>query len=188
MRLFRLPGRETGRFEEDTPRMKIARHLLIILLFSGVALGLWFKSQRRAAMTAQQAPQVMDATGSLSGEQQKLLAEYAKKFLQTYGIAIMIRVQHEPFPAEVLPAAELSRTFFLGLSLRSGEVRLEVPPLAAAALGGDCIAYLRHAHFPSYFAANNWQGGLAAALTMLAEKLDHALPGHNNTTQRVSPP
>ena len=188
MKLFRFPKRDPGRFEDDTPGLKIARHILLVLLFCGVALGFWLNSQRHAAMFVKPAPRILDTSGSLTDEERKVLAAYSEKFLATYGISIMIRIQHEPFPEKVLPASEAAGTLFLGLSPKNGQVRLEVPPLAAGPLGEHLIAHLRHGHFPPYFARNNWQEGLASALNLLTEKLDHALSGRGNATQRIPSP
>ena len=188
MKLFRLPKRDPGRFEEDSTPLKIARSLLIVLLFCGVGLGFWLSSQRQSALLTKPAPQLMDATGSLSGEQRKALTDYAEKFLATYGISIVIRILNERFPEVVLPASEKARTLFLGLSLRNGQVRLEVPPLAAASLGEQCIAYLRHEHFPPYFTRNEWREGLVSALNLLTKRLDQTLPGRGDATQRITLP
>lgn len=180
MRLFRLPKRDPGRFEQDPPWLRIVRYLLLVLLFGAVGFGFWLNAQRQAAMLAKPAPPVIDKTGSLSDEQQKQLATYTEKFLATYGMAIVIRIQDENFPAEVLPADEKTKTLFLGLALRNGQVRLDVPPLAAAALEKPFTDYLRRDHFPPYFAQNNWQEGLAAALNLLTKRLDRTLLGQEN--------
>lgn len=188
MLFFRLPKRDPGRFEEDTAFLKFARSILLVLLFCGVGAGFWLNSQRQTAMLTKPGSRVVDATGSLTEEQKKLLDEYAEKFLTTYGIAIAIRIQDEPFPEEVLPAPEKARTLFLGLSPGNRQVRLEVPPLAAASLGEDRIAYLRHEHFFPYFARNEWRQGLISALNLLTETLDQALSGHGGATQRSAHP
>lgn len=188
MKFFRLPKRDPGRFEEDPPLLKITRSILLVLLFCGVGFGFWLSFQRQSAMLAKPASQVMDTTGSLSDEQQKTLADYAEKFLSTYGISIMIRIQNERFSEEVLPASEKAKTLFLGLSLRERQARLEVPPLAAASLGEQCIAYLRHEHFTPYFARNEWREGLVSALNLLTKQLDQTLPGRGNATQRITRP
>ena len=188
MKLFRFPKRDPGRFEDDTPSLKLARHILLVLLFCGVVFGFWLNSQRHAPVPVKNFPQITDTTGSLSDEQRKSLTAYSEKFLATYGISIMIRIQNEPFPEKVLPAAEQVRTLFLGLSPENGQVRLEVPPLAAEILGEPFIAHLRHGHFPLYFARNSWQEGLASALNLLTEKLDQSLTGRGNTTRRNSSP
>ena len=180
MRLFRLPRRDPGRFEQDPPWMRILRYILIILLFGAVGFGFWLNAQKQAAMLTKPAPPVIDKTGSLSDEQQKQLVTYTEKFLATYGMAIVIRIQDENFPEEVLPAAEKAKTLFLGLALRNGQVRLDVPPLAAAALEKPFIDHLRRDHFPPYFVRNNWQEGLAAALNLLTERLDRTLYGQEN--------
>ena len=177
MRLFRLPKRDPGRFEQDPPWLRIVRYVLLVLLFGAVGFGFWLNAQRQAAMLTKPAPAAIDKTGSLSDEQQKQLAAYAEKFLATYGVAIVIRIQDENFPEEVLPANEKAKTLFLGLALRNQQVRLDLPPLAAAALEEPFADYLRRAHFPPYFARNNWEEGLAAALTLLTERLDRTLSG-----------
>ena len=186
MRLFRLPKRDPGRFEQDPPWLRIVRYLLLVLLFGAVGFGFWLNAQRQAAMLAKPAPPVIDKTGSLSDEQQKQLATYTEKFLATYGMAIVIRIQDENFPAEVLPADEKTKTLFLGLALRNGQVRLDVPPLAAAALEKPFTDYLRRDHFPPYFARNNWQEGLAAALNLLTKRLDRTLSGQDNAASGFS--
>ena len=186
MRLFRLPKRDPGRFEQDPPWLRILRYVLIVLLFGAVGFGFWLNAQRRAAMLTRPAPPIVDRTGSLSDEQQKQLAAYTEKFLATYGMAIVIRIQDENFPADVLPADEKTKTLFLGLALRNGRVRLDVPPLAAAALEKAFTDYLRRDHFPPYFAQNNWQEGLAAALNLLTERLDRALYGRKNAASGFS--
>ena len=180
MKLFRLPKRDPGRFEHDPPWLKIVRYILIVLLFGAVGFGFWLNAQRQAAMLTKPVPPVIDKTGSLSDEHQKQLATYAKKFLATYGMAIVIRIQDENFPEEVLPADEKTNTLFLGLALRNRQVRLDVPPLAAAALEKPFTDHLRRDHFPPYFAQNNWQEGLAAALNLLTERLDRTLSGRES--------
>ena len=177
MRLFRLPKRDPGRFEQDPPWLRILRYVLLVLLFGAVGFGFWLNAQRQAAMLTKPAPAAIDKTGSLSDEQRKQLAAYAEKFLATYGVAIVIRIQDENFPEEVLPASEKAKTLFLGLALRNRQVRLDLPPLAAAALEQPFADYLRRAHFPPYFARNNWKEGLAAALNLLTERLDRTLSG-----------
>lgn len=185
MKLFRLPKRDLSRFEEDTPFLKIARYLLIALLFCGVALGFWLNAQRQTAMRAKHLPQKIDRTGSLSNDQQKLLSDYTQKFIATYGISIIIRIQDESFPPSVLPDREKANTFFFGLSPHNKQVHLEMPPLVAATLGDRFTFYLLHDHFPPYFAQENWPEGLASALSLIAEKLDKTLPGrsYNNIQQ-----
>lgn len=186
MRLFRLPKRDPGRFEEDPPWLKLLRYVLLVLLFGAVGFGFWLNAQRQAAMLTKPAPPVIDKTGSLPGEQQKQLATYTEKFLATYGVAIVIRIQDEDFPEEVLPASEKAKTLFLGLALDNGLVRLDVPPLAAAALDKPLIDHLRRDHFPPYFARDNWQEGLAAALNLLTERLDRTLSGQENAASGFS--
>lgn len=186
MRLFRLPKRDPGRFEQDPPWMRILRYILLVLLFGAVGFGFWLNAQRQAAMLTKPAPPVIDKTGSLSDEQQKQLTIYTEKFLATYGMAIVIRIQDENFPADVLPAYEKTKTLFLGLALRNGQVRLDVPPLAAAALEKPFTDYLRQDHFPPYFARNNWQEGLAAALNLLTKQLDRTLSGQENAASGSS--
>ena len=187
MRLFRLPKRDPGRFEQDPPWLKILRYILLVLLFGAVGFGVWLNAQRQAAMLTKSAPSVIDKTGSLSDEQQKQLATYTEKFLATYGVPIVIRIQDENFSGDILPADEKSKTLFLGLALRNGQVRLDVPPLAAAALDKPFIDYLRRDHFPPYFARDNWQEGLAAALNLLTERLDRTLSGQGNAASEFSP-
>lgn len=187
MRLFRLPKREPGRFEQDPLWLRIARYILILLLFSAVGFGFWLNAQRQAAMLTKPLPQVIDKTGSLSDEQQKQLTAYTEKFLATYGVAIVIRIQNDNFPEDILPADEKTKTLFLGLAIRSGQVRLDVPPLAAAALEKPFTDYLRRNHFPPYFARNNWQEGLATALNLLTERLDRTLSGQESAVSGFSP-
>lgn len=175
MRLFRFPKRDPKRFEEDTPLMKVLRFILIVLLFGAVILGVWLTGQRQAAIRTKSDLQRIDTTSSLTEEQRKLLAAYSEKFLNTYGLSIVIRIQDEAFPETVLSEENKPKILFFGLSPRNRQVHLEIPPLAAASLGDQFISYLRDSHFPPYFSQENWPEGLASALSLLTEKLDHTL-------------
>ena len=177
MKLFRFPKRDPKRFEEDTPVLKVVRLIILVLLFGAVVLGVWLSGQRQAAMRMKSDLQRIDETGFLTEEQKKLLASYSEKFLNTYGLAIVIRIQDEAFPETVLPADKKVKTLFFGLSPRNNQVHLEIPPLAAASLGDQFISYLRDSHFPPYFSQKNWPEGLASALSLLTEKLDQSLSG-----------
>ena len=148
-----------------------------MVLFGGVGFGVWLNAERLSSLRRDSPVQRIDQTGTLSDEQKAMLAAYAKKFLDAYGLTIVIRIQNEAFPETILSEAERARTVFLGLSLAPETVRLEVPPLAASALGEPFIAYLREEHFPPYFARGEWPKGLASALSLMAEKLDAAVSG-----------
>ncbi len=187
MKLFRFPKRDLERFEEDSLFLRITRFLLLILLFGGVVLGFWLNAQRQASLRTGPSPQQIDRTGSLSHDQQKQLADYAQKFLATYGISIAIQIRDESFPDNVLPAPEKAKTLFFGLAPHNNQVHLEVPPLAAASLGDDFIEYLRHDHFPPYFTRNNWPEGLVAALNLLTEKLDKTVSRQEKPPPTASP-
>jgi hypothetical protein len=79
MKLFRLPKRDLGRFEEDTLLLKIIRAVLILLLFGAVCYGVWLNSQKQEALRRKSAPSYFDKSGSLMEDQQKIAAGYREK-------------------------------------------------------------------------------------------------------------
>ncbi len=154
---------------------KAARFLIIGLLFTGVLWGFWVNNASRMAELERErrpASRPLDATRTLTKEQETALALFIDNFFKAYGVPLDVRVSAAPLPETWPQNPEQAGTVFLGLCPAARQVVFYAPPLVRGALGEPLSLYLAHVHFLPYYAGGNWPEGLAAALNLITARLD----------------
>lgn len=167
----RLPPRDRYRHEE-TAVQRFFRMALVGVLFAVVGLGFWLNNERQMERALERIAPQLDATGTLTPEQEELLRTYALRFFAEYGVKIQIVIESAPLSDA---KAREDGNVFLGLNPEGRMVLFYAPPLVASALGEPFIRHLEGEHFVPYFAKDNWPEGLAEALSMLSGRLDATL-------------
>ena len=145
---------------------------LVGILFAGVAWGFWLNNERQMERAFERIAPRIDATGTLTPEQEELLRAYALRFFAEYGVKIQIVIQNAPLSDA---KAREEGNVFLGLNPEGRHVLFHAPPLVASALGEPFIRRLEREHFAPYFAKGNWPEGLAEALNTISGRLDATL-------------
>lgn len=161
----------------DTPRERLLRTLGLMLVFALVAWAFQWNTQRHLTRLKGDET-VEDRTGRLSPRQRAQLGEFARRFKAEFGQEPRLYIGPD---VDALPAPGPT-TILLALDPAARRVRLEVPPLAARALGPEFLRHLRQEHFLPHFEADTWPDGLAMALSRIWDALaatppDLAPPG-----------
>lgn len=184
--MFRKPPkRRPEAFRSETPRLRLARYAVILVLFAGVIWGVWESNNRRTALL--QGDKVQSAPAGLSETEQAAVDVYTERFLKEYGIPLVVEVRSEAPRRAVLdaladtsgPAGEPRRVVLI-ICPKEKRVFFMAPAIIVRALGEDATA-LAGPLFVPYFASGDWRAGLQEALNRMAKRLDAApatlLPG-----------
>lgn len=161
--------------EEETPRQKQCRFLLVLLLSGAVFWGFWQNSADRLEGISLHRGRNSDGTGTLPPREVRKLRDFAEKFHTAYGVYLDVRIQNDPFPPVLPPGVNGKTTVFLGISPTHRQVFLSLPPLAMRTLDQKLITHLQNNHFTTAFARGAWPDALNEALNMLAKEFDRAL-------------
>lgn len=110
---------------------------------------------------------VSDATNTLTDEQKRALAEFSNLFREEFGMEVRLQVA----VGEITPPAPDPSIIFLGINPQTQAVVLQVPPLAARAMGPEVLRQIQQEHFPPYFRDGTWPQGLVLAMSTMWDTL-----------------
>lgn len=141
---------------------RLTRLLLLVTVFAICALLFQWNTQRHLdRLKAKET--IFDATGTLTADQKDALLQFSQLFKEEFGMEVRVVVSITPLePPEPDPSV-----IYLALKPDTREVVLQVPPLAARALGEETLTALRETHFPPYFDDGSWPKGLILALSTI---------------------
>ena len=110
-------------------REKAIRSVLLVALFALCGVGFWFHfEQRFAQIEAEHAFQ--DETGTVTRAQREILAEYADRLRQAWGVKTLVHIRRESVPAPKLK----TDTLFVGVAPGRRLALVLAPPLVKKAL------------------------------------------------------
>ncbi len=143
------------------------RAMLLLCVVALVGVAFWYQigANLREINTRST---VWDETSQLTRDQQSALRDFASALQQTHGIRLRLQIRSTPVELPVLD----SRTLFFGINPQTRQVLIEFPPLLRKALGDDYMYRLQNVHFGPYFDRDEWQLGLADALSALWRDLE----------------
>ncbi|GAB7082192.1 TPM domain-containing protein [Megalodesulfovibrio paquesii] len=147
---------------------RIARMLGLAAVFAACVLLFQWNTQRHIDRLKTNET-IYDATGMLTADQKDALLQFSKMFKEEFGLEVRLAVTNDA--NAIKPPAPDPGVIFLGINPATREVVLQVPPLAARALGEETLASLRQDHFPPYFDDGSWPKGLILALSTLWDTL-----------------
>ncbi|MCA1946308.1 MAG: TPM domain-containing protein [Desulfovibrio sp.] len=146
----------------DSTGERLTRLLLLVTVFVICALLFQWNTQRHLdRLKAKET--IHDATGTLTADQKDALLQFSRLFKEEFGMEVRVVVTTQPLE----PPAPAPSIIYLGLNPDTRQVVLQVPPLAARALGEETLTALRETHFPPYFDDGTWPKGLILALSTI---------------------
>lgn len=175
MFLKRIPQSKYATLYIETPKQKRLRFLLVLIIFSGIFYGFWQNSASQIENINLSKGPNSDATHTLSKKDISELKDFAQAFKVSYGLALDVRVQSDPFPPVLPKGVNKNSTVFIGLCPDHQQVFIALPPLAGKALPPDFAQHLESQYMEPAFVANNWPEGLAALLNALTKEFDKVM-------------
>ncbi|MBG0776664.1 MAG: TPM domain-containing protein [Desulfovibrionaceae bacterium] len=138
---------------------RFLRFMLLVLVFAVSGYGFYWNNTR-VIETMSARSSVYDPAKLLGGDERDALLDFVKLFKDEFGMTLRIVVSEE---AVALPELD-SKTVFVGVAPATGQILVELPPLAVKALGPDFVTRLQSETFPPYYEKGEWKQGLVVVL------------------------
>ncbi|UZP66020.1 TPM domain-containing protein [Desulfovibrio mangrovi] len=138
------------------------RSVLLLSVVALVGVAFWYQIGANLREVNSRGA-VWDEANVLSRDQREALRDFAAELKETYGIKLRLQIRKSPV---VLPDLD-NKTLFIGINPETRQVLIEFPTLLRKALGDEYMYRLQNEHFGPYFEKDQWQQGLAEALTQL---------------------
>lgn len=176
----------------ESPLETALRLAAMLLVVAGVALAFWKNGERNMERLSAQAA-LSGPAGTFSEDERRQIEAHRESLKRRWGLELRVRVADAaPGDAEGGPAETGAKggaeALFL-LEPARGRARVQLPELAARALGPDFARGLESEHFPMYFApGRRWQQGLLLALDLLEARLAAPQAQPSQPSQQSPPP
>lgn len=155
------------RVHGETPREKLVRSLLLILVFVAVVWA-FMENNQRVIERLNLDGAVYDETGTLDREQKKFIVSFTRSLRDDYGLDCKIQIYGGDFVVPELDA----KTLYIGLAPAIGEVRMRFPPMMRQALGTGFITSLETTFLLPSFEQGDWPRAIQEVLVEIYNKLE----------------
>lgn len=151
----------------QNPLENVLRLAGLLLVLGAVVFGFWKNSERNMERLNASLG-LSDEVRGLSQDERDHVQDFIAALRKDYGLEARVQVAR----AGLTPPSADGKTLFIGLCPEEKTALVQLPPLAASALGPDFARQLMTEHFPFHFApGRRWQQGLLLALDLVESRL-----------------
>lgn len=155
------------RVHGETPKEKVFRTLLLILVFAAVVWA-FMENNQRVIERLNLDGAVYDETGTLDKDQKKFIVSFTHTLRDEYGLNCRIQIYGGDF---VVPELD-TKTMYIGLAPAIGEVEMRFPPMMRQALGSEFIESLKTTFLLPSFEQGDWPMAIQEVLVEIFNKLE----------------
>lgn len=155
------------RVHGETPREKVIRTILLILVFAAV-IWAFTENNRRVIERLNLDGAVYDETGTLDRDQKKFIVSFTRSLRDEYGLDSRIQIYGGDFVVPELDA----KTVYIGLAPSINAVEMRFPPMMRQALGPEFIASLKETFLLPSFRQGDWPMALQEVLMEIFTKME----------------
>lgn len=155
------------RVHGETPREKLFRTLLLLLVFAAVIWAFAMNNERIIDRLNMEGA-VYDETGVLDKDQKKYIVSFTHTLRDEYGLDAKIQVFGGDFTVPELD----TKTLYIGLAPAIRIVEMRFPPMMHKALGQEFIDSLETTFILPSFDQGDWPMALQEVLAAIYQKLD----------------
>ncbi|WP_243544736.1 hypothetical protein [Pseudodesulfovibrio tunisiensis] len=154
------------RVHGETPKEKIVRSLLLLLVFAAVVWA-FTENNKRVIQRLNRDSAVMDQTGMMTDEDKDFVRSFIRTVRDEFGIVARVQVFAGPVESPEVDA----KTLYIGLSPAEGQAVVVFPPLVRRAVGEAFVESLTTEHFLPSFDRDDWIRELQIVLTLIFTQL-----------------
>ncbi|BDQ33932.1 TPM domain-containing protein [Pseudodesulfovibrio portus] len=155
------------RVHGETPKEKVIRSILLILVFAAV-IWAFTENNKRVIDRLNLDGAVYDETGTLDKEQQKFIVSFTRSLRDDYGLDCKIQIYGGDFVVPELDA----KTLYIGLAPSIDVVEMRFPPMMRQALGPEFIESLKSTFLLPSFKQGDWPTAIQEVLVEIYNKLE----------------
>ena len=163
------------RVHGETPKEKVIRTLLLILVFAAV-IWAFTENNQRVIERLNLDGAVYDETGTLDKDQKKFIVSFTHSLRDEYGLDCRIQIYGGDFVVPELDA----KTMYIGLAPSIGAVEMRFPPMMRQALGPEFIESLKDTFLLPSFKQGDWPMAVQEVLMEIYNKLESLDKERNN--------
>jgi hypothetical protein len=155
------------RVHGETPKEKVIRSILLILVFAAV-IWAFTENNQRVIERLNLDGAVYDETKTLDKEQQKFIVSFTRSLRDDYGLDCKIQIYGGDF---VVPGLD-AKTLYIGLAPSIDVVEMRFPPMMRQALGPEFIESLKDTFLLPSFKQGDWPTAIQEVLVEIYNKLE----------------
>lgn len=155
------------RVHGETPKEKVIRSLLLVLVFAAV-IWAFMENNQRVIERLNLDGAVYDETKTLDSDQKKFIVSFTRSLRDEYGLDCKVHIYGGDFVVPELDA----KTMFIGIAPAIEVVELRFPPMMRQALGPEFIESLKTTFLLPSLKEGDWPMAIQEVLVEIFNKLE----------------